>query len=266
MRARTALLLLAALVLLPGRAPAGAPAPRPGVLSIGLVPETNVFRQRSRYEPLADWLASEGVAVRFSTLPHYGTVLEGLEAGRLDGAFLGSFAGAVALERGLAIPVARLVALDGSSTYRGVLFVRRDSGLETAAQLRGKRMAFVDRATSAGWLFPIAWLREHGVSSPDRFFSESWFAGSHDATIAAVLDRRADVGVTKSTEFDEARAADPGVERDLVVLASSPALPSNALVLRADADPAVVERLRKALLGLDRAPGGAQVLAQLHAA
>jgi phosphonate transport system substrate-binding protein len=255
------------------RAAAPAPAPptraeqrRPGELVIGLVPEVNVFKQKARFEPLAEWLSkSAGVPVRFTSLPHYGSVLDGLEAGRLDGALLGSFAAAVAIERMGAVPVARPVGLDGASTYRGVLFVRRDSGLTTAAQLRGKRMVFVDRATTAGWVFPLAWLRERGVPSPEGFFSESWFAGSHDAAIAAVLDRKADVGAAKSNVLDEARAADPRVDRELLVLGSSPPYPSNAFVLRGDVDPAVAARLREALLGLEKAPGGPEVLARLRA-
>jgi phosphonate transport system substrate-binding protein len=248
----------------PGRAAAG---PRAGALVVGLVPETNVFRQRSRFEPLEAWLTSDGgIAIHFTTLAHHGDALEALEAGRLDGALLGSFAGAIAIERLGAIPVARLVSPDGASTYRGVLVVRRDSGLRTAGQLRGKKMAFVDRATSAGWLFPLAWLREQGVPGPDGFFSESWFAGSHDAAVAAVLDRSADVGATKSTVLEGMRAEDPRVARDLLVLASSPAFPSNTLFLRRDTDPAVVARLRKALLELERAPGGAEVLSRVRAA
>ena len=257
-------LILAAVAL----APPGAAAPkaRPGELVLGLAPEVNVFTQKARFEPLERWLSTRaGVPIRFTSLPHYGSVLEGLEAGRLDGAFLGSFAAAVAIDRLGAIPVARPVGLDGASTYRGALFVRRDSGLGAAAQLRGKRMVFVDRATTAGWVFPLAWLREHGVAAPDGFFAETWFAGSHDAAIEAVLERKADAGAAKSDVLDQMRAADPRVDHELLVLASSPPYPSSALVLRADVDPAIADRLRKALLELDRAPGGGEVLAPLRA-
>lgn len=266
MRARSAIPLLAAGALALAALPVPAAEPRPGGLVLGLVPEVNVFRQRARFEPLAAWLSeAAGVPVRFTSLPRYGSALEGLEAGRLDGAVLGSFAAAVAIERLGAIPLARPVGLDGASTYRGVLFARRDSGLRTAAQLRGKRMVFVDRATTAGWVFPLAWLRAQGIAGPEGFFAETWFAGSHDAAIAAVLERKADVGAAKSNVLDEARASDPRVERDLLVLASSPPYPSNALVLRRDVDPAVAARLRSALLGLERAPGGGRVLESVRA-
>lgn len=266
MRARSALPLALLLVLCVGIGPRRAAAgPRPGTLVLALVPETNVFRQRARFEPLEAWLTREGgIAVHFTTVAHHGDALDALEAGRVDGALLGSFAGAVAIERLGAIPVARLVSPDGASTYRGVLVVRRDSGLRTAGQLRGKKMAFVDRATSAGWVFPLAWLREQGIPGPDGFFSESWFTGSHDASIAAVLDRSADVGAAKSTVLEELRAEDPRVSRDLLVLASSPALPSSGIFLRRDTDPAVVARLRKALLELERAPGGPELLARVR--
>lgn len=43
--------------------------------------------------------------------------------------------------------------------------VRKDSGIAGVAGMRGKRMAFVDRAATAGYVFPPAWLRE---ASPSR--------------------------------------------------------------------------------------------------
>src|SRR5512140_3723631 len=180
-----------------GRARAEAPAHR-SELVIGLIPEVNIFEQKARFRLLGEYLGRKiGVPVRFTILSRYGNILERFEAERMDGAFFGSFTGALAIERLGAVPLARPVNLDGASTYTGRIFVRKDSGLRTVADLRGKRMAFVDRATTAGYVFPMAWLREHGVASPDAWFEECYFTGSHDAAVDAVLDRKADVGAAK---------------------------------------------------------------------
>jgi phosphonate transport system substrate-binding protein len=157
------------------------------------------------------------------------------------------------------------VNLDGTSTYHGYLFVRKDSGIHDAAGMKGKRMAFVDRATTAGYAFPLAWLHEHGVKSTDGYFSEAWFTGSHDASIAAVLDRKADVGCAKHSVYDRVRAEDPRVDRELLIVASSPPVPSNGLCVRPDLEPDLREALRRALLDLASDPDGARVLEQFGA-
>jgi phosphonate transport system substrate-binding protein len=242
----------------------GATPPAP--LRIGLIPEMNIFRQKARFKPLGEYLGRKlGLPVEFTILPRYGNILDTFEAQGLDGAFFGSFTGALAIERLRAVPLARPVNLDGTSTYHGYVFVRKDSGLRNVADLRGKRMAFVDRATTAGYLFPRAWLRQHGVSTPERFFSETYFTGSHDAAVAAVLERKADVGAAKHSVFDQLRRENPIVARDLVVLADSPTVPSNGLCVRPTLAPELQDALRRALLELGRDPAGAPVLAQLGA-
>jgi phosphonate transport system substrate-binding protein len=157
------------------------------------------------------------------------------------------------------------VNLDGTSTYHGYLFVRKDSGISEVEDMRGKRMALVDRATTAGYLFPLAWLRQHGFSSPAELFGEYWFTGSHDAAIDAVLDRKAHVGAAKHSVFDRVRKENPRVDRELMVLASSPRVPSNGLCVSKELEQDLREALRRALLDLKDDPEGASVLQQFGA-
>jgi len=262
-----ALALLAGAVSVGSRTIAAEPPPvHRAEVVIGLIPELNVFKQKARFSLLGEYLTRKiGVPVRFTILSRYGNILESFETEGMDGAFFGSFTGTLAIERLGVVPLARPVNLDGSSTYRGYLFVRRDSGIHDPATMRGKRMAFVDRATTAGYVFPLAWLRERGVASEVGFFSESWFTGSHDAAIASVLDRKADVGAAKDTVYERVRAENPRVDRELRILATSPSVPSNGLCVRRDLEPDLREALRRALLDVTSDPDGARVLAQFGA-
>jgi phosphonate transport system substrate-binding protein len=256
----------------PARAQGPAPAPakpakveRTQVL-IGLIPELNIFKQKARFTLLGEYLSRKiGVPVRFTILSRYGNILESFETDRMDAAFFGSFTGALAVEKLGVVPLARPVNLDGTSTYHGYLFVRKDSGIHDAAGMKGRRMAFVDRATTAGYIFPLAWLRQHGVSSTKGFFSEAWFTGSHDAAINAVLERKADVGAAKHSVYDRVRSENPRVDQELKILASSPTVPSNGLCVRAGLEPDLREALRRGLLDLASDPEGARVLAQFGA-
>ncbi len=259
-------LALALALATPAFAAGAQPRPVRQRVLIGLIPELNIFKQKARFKLLGEYLSRKvGVPVEFTILSRYGNIIESFQSERMDGAFFGSFTGALAIERLGVVPLARPVNLDGTSTYHGHLFVRKDSTIRSFADFRGKRMAFVDRATTAGYVFPLAWLREHGVPSPEGFFGEYYFTGSHDAAIAAVLDRKADVGAAKHSIYDRVRREDPRIDAELLIVAESPSVPSNGLCVRKDLEADLKEALRRALLDLERDREGASVLGQFGA-
>lgn len=240
--------------------------PRKKEILIGLIPEMNVFAQMERFKPLAEYLSSHtGLNVRLRILSRYGNILESFEAEGMDGAFFGSFTGAMAIRKLGVVPLARPVNLDGESTYHGVLYVRKDSGIRTAVDMQGKKFAFVEKATTAGYIFPLAYLKQNGIRGGERFFSEYYFSGSHDASIYAVLEGKADIGASKNSVYDWVRKTDPRVDRELVVLARSSKVPSNGLCVRKDLDPEIRRKLKEALLRLDKAPEGKEVLKKFRA-
>jgi len=233
---------------------------------IGILPEMNVFKQKQRFKLLGDYLSKKtGVQVEFTILSRYGNIVERFNAEKMDGAFFGSFTGALAIKRLGVIPLARPVNLDGESTYHGYLFVRKDSGIKEVKDMKGKKMAFVDKATTAGYIFPLAYLKEHGVTDINHYFSDTYFSGSHDAAINAVLNRKADVGAAKHSIYDREKKHDSRVASELVILAESPRVPSNGLCVRSGLDETTKNKLKSVLLGLHADPAGKAVLQQFGA-
>jgi|OpeIllAssembly_1097287.scaffolds.fasta_scaffold02512_3 phosphonate transport system substrate-binding protein len=235
-------------------------------LLIGLIPELNIFLQRERFQPLGAYLSKKtGLDVKFTILSRYGNLIERFAAEKMDGAFFGSFTGAAAIHKLGVIPLARPVNLDNTSTYYGYIFVRKDSNIKNVKDMKGKTMAYVDRATTAGYVFPVAYLKEHGVSSPEKYFREFYFTGSHDAAIDAVLTKKADVGAAKHSVYDREKKENSRVEKELVILAQSPPVPSNGLCVRKDLDENLKKKLKDALLGIHTDPEGQAVLKQFGA-
>lgn len=261
--------LLAALLCLAafGGCQQSGPAPRTdnslqgNVLLIGLIPEQNIFRQIERYEPLADYLSGKtGARIQLQILPRYGNIIDNFRDSGLDGAFFGSFTYALAHRKIGVSVIARPVALDNSSTYHGLIFVRKDSGIRTVGDMKGKRFAFVDRATTAGYLLPLEYFHEGGVTDYRTYFQEAYFTGTHEDAIRDVLDRKADAGAAKNTVFQRMAKQDPRIEEELLILERSPDVPENGLALRKDLEEGVRKRLAEALLGMHDDPEGAKVL------
>jgi phosphonate transport system substrate-binding protein len=151
------------------------------------------------------------------------------------------------------------VALNGTSTYHGLIFVRKNSGIRSISQLEGKRFAFVDKATTAGYLLPLAYFRKHGQDYR-TFLKESYFTGTHEDAILDVLNSKADIGAAKNTVYERLAASDDRIKRELVILERSPDVPENGLAVRKDLDVSLKEKMKKALLTMHEEPGGADIL------
>lgn len=236
-------------------------------LLIGLSPEQTLFTQLERYEPLAGYLSGKlGTRIELTVLPRYGSVINGFVTQGLDGAFFGSFTYVLAHVRLNLEVLARPEKADGISTYHGIIFVRKDSGIRGIEDMRGKRFAFVDKATTAGYLLPLYYFKKNGVKDFMFFLKEAYFTGTHEDAIYDVLNGKADIGAAKSTVFDRLAEADEGVRNELVVLATSPEVPENALVVRKNLEGPVKEKLKAVLLAMHEDPEGRAILEKFGAA
>ena len=236
------------------------------VFTIGLIPERNIFKQIERYEPLAGYLSKKiGQNITLKVLTRYGNIIDNFVSLHLDAAFFGSFTYALAHSKIGVEPIARPVNMDGSSTYYGLIFVRKDSGIKSIKDMQGKRFAFVDSATTAGYLLPLAYFKKHGVEDYKTFFKETYFTGTHQHAIYDVLNKKAEIGAAKNTIFYSLAAKDRRLLDELVLLARSPDVPENGLAVRKDIDNAIKLKLKQALINMHADPEGIDVLRKFGA-
>jgi len=238
----------------------------PEELLIGIEPEHNIFDQMERFRLLAEHLSDQlGVKVKLTIMSRYGEVIKRFKTLRLDGAFLTSYTATMGIKELDLIPVANPVNLSGESTSQGFIFVRKDSDIKGMMDMKGGSIVFVDPATMEGYLFPLAFLKQHGVKDINAFFYRYYFAGSHASAIFAVLDGRADIGAAKSTVYYQLVNNDPSIGKELEIIAQSPKAPEVTLCIRSEISPDLRERLRNALLHMDQTPDGKKVLQQFKA-
>ena len=234
--------------------------------NLGLIPEQDLFSQKERYEPLARYLSEKvGLNVEIKILSRYGNIIDNFISGQIDAAFFGSFTGALAIKKLGVEPLARPEYLDGTSTYYGMVFTRKDSGIKDAAAMKGKRFAFVDMATTAGWLLPLHYFQDIGIDDYRTWFAESYFTGTHEDAIYDVLDGKADVAAAKNTVFYRLAGTDKRILNDLQILATSPKVPANALAVRKDLDGSLKIKLQETLLQMDQDDQGKPILLKFGA-
>jgi phosphonate transport system substrate-binding protein len=234
---------------------------------VGLIPEQNVFKQMERYKPLAEYISRKAeVGIELKILSRYGNIITNFNTLALDGAFFGSFTYALAHKKIAVETVVRPESHEGISSYYGMIFVRKDGGISSAAQMKGKRFAFVDKATTAGYLLPLKYFSENGIDDYNDYFSETYFTGTHEDAVYDVLNGKADIGAAKNTIYYRLAGIDSRILDELEILAESPAVPENALALRQDLDETTRSRLKEAFLGMSEDPEGRKILESFGAA
>ena len=230
-------------------------APAPEKLRLVFIAYQSPNQLIENVEPVVTYLESElGVEIEHFAATDYAAVVEALRHGNADAGFMGPLQYVLARQEAGARPILGEI-YNGSATYVSHIFVRKDSGLKTLADLRGKSMAFVDPISSSGYMYPLDAFRDAGLieqrDDAEAFFKQVYFAGGDEQAMRAVLNRFVDAAGIGQYAFDLLR----GEERDeIVVIGESKPIPSHCVVVREGFDVGLTERLKQALLALNEGP------------
>ncbi len=256
--------LLAVLAVVIG-APWGAAGAAEQPLIIALTPSRDPSALQEAGEAFAKTLTRlSGVPVRAQVASDYAGVVEALRSRRVDLAFVHPV-GYVLASREAGCQILVRDIWQGKVAYTARFYVRKGAGIERLEELRGRTVAFVDPASSSGYIYPMVLLVKKGLvkdRDPKSFFKEAFFAGTHEAALRSVLTGRVDAAVS----FDKApelHLKDPALIAQLTFVAETPEIPEAGICARPGLPPEAVVRIKRALLAI-RGPEHAALLKQLY--
>src|SRR5690606_36925533 len=168
------------------------------VLRIGLDGSENEADQIRNAECVAEGLkAFTGVEdVQILPPPDYNGVIQGLLGGTIDIASMGASSyAAIYLQKPDAVdPILTYTQSDGSSGYYSIMVARKDSGITSLEEAKGKKIGFADPDSTSGFLVPNVALPKELGAPINEYFSENGFGGGHENLVLGVLDGKFDVG------------------------------------------------------------------------
>ncbi|MBV9851142.1 MAG: phosphate/phosphite/phosphonate ABC transporter substrate-binding protein [Armatimonadetes bacterium] len=269
---RKLLLLLPALLALLAAGCGRHEASGPQALKVGVIPYDKVDVVKEDYGRFAAYLGKKtgrGDGEVFVT-PEYAGVLTALRSDQIDCAFLNPLSYVLAVEEFRNTPE-HLIPLampyfHNSLTYRGILYVRADSGINSLKDLRGKSVAFNDRTSTSGYLYPAGMMMHAGVD-PNKDVRPVNISGT--SGVLAVLNHQADAGAGYEGVIDRALAnettkkVDTAQAKQLKVLAYTEPIPNGMIVARGNLDPKTLDALKQALVSVNSDPDGQAALAKI---
>jgi phosphonate transport system substrate-binding protein len=230
-------------------------AARRELLVFGYAAPAQSVSMRRRMSDFALFLGKlAGIEITVSPAESYDQLARRVHKKTFDLAWMPPIPYIALQQKKTAVPLVTLYR-GGTTQFHAVVIVRSDSRVRSPQGLKGKRAAWVDQHSAAGFVLPRVQLAALGID-PRSAFGEERFYGSHEAVVRAVVGGRADFGATyarldRSGEVVNGAWADlPGAEEATRVLFTFGMVPNDVIVARADLPDEAREQVTKGLLGI----------------
>jgi phosphonate transport system substrate-binding protein len=205
-----------------------------------------------------------GVPIKAIVASDYAGVIEALRSRRVELAFVHPV-GYVLANREAGCQILVRDVWQGKTAYTARFYVRKDRGIQRVEDLRGKTVAFVDPASSSGYIYPMVLLIKQGLvrdRDPKSFFKDALFTGTHEAALQSVLRGRVDAAAS----FDKApelHLKDPALIAQLGFVGETPEIPEAGICARPGVPAEALAKVKRALLSI-KAPEHAALLKQIY--
>ena len=145
--------------------------------------------------------------------------------------------------------------------FRGIILVRKDSGIRKVTDLKGKKVSYPALTALAATMMPQYYLHTHGIDVNRDI--ENLYVGSQESSIMNVLLGHVAAGATWPVPWKTFQQENPEMAAQLEVKWQTETLPNNGWVARGDVPNALAEAVGKALVGLNSTQEGRAMLEKL---
>ena len=221
-------------------------------LILAFIPQENPEKLLGDLDQITAYLSDElAIPVKGFVTQDHAAAVEALRNGDADISFMGALPYVLAHDQtGAEVILAEVYR--GSPVYTGRIFVRKDSGIETLEDLRGKSIAFADPISESGYLYPLDLFVQAGYlardEDPQSFFSNVYFAGGYQQSLQAVINGFVDAA--GASQYAELLVAPDQLE-ELTWIAETDPIPSHVVLARPGLDPSRLEAFKQVMLKLN---------------
>jgi phosphonate transport system substrate-binding protein len=145
--------------------------------------------------------------------------------------------------------------------FRGIILVRRDSGIRRVSDLKGKKISYPALTALAATMMPQYYLHTHGLDVNRDI--ENLYVGSQESSIMNVLRGHVAAGATWPVPWITFQEDHPEMAAQLEVKWQTETLPNNGWVVRKDVPFGLSAAVGKALVNLSDTSEGRAMLKRL---
>ncbi|WP_425450438.1 phosphate/phosphite/phosphonate ABC transporter substrate-binding protein [Virgifigura deserti] len=222
----------------------------PSTLVFAYTPVEDPAIYEDIWQPFIDHLEEvTGRDVQFFAVQSNSAEVEAMRSGRLHIAGFSTGPTPFAVNLAGAVPFAIMGSEDGRFGYTLQLYTRKDSGIDSMKDLKGKRVAHTSPTSNSGNQAPRALFPKQGIV-PDEDY-EVVYSGSHDQSMLGVVAGDYDAAPVASEVVD--RMADRGLydPEEVKIIYESKPFPTTSYTYAHNLDSALVEKIKEAFFTFD---------------
>lgn len=246
----------------------------PETLTVQFVPSQNADTLEAKAKPLEKLLTDRlGIPVKVSVSTDYNTIIEAMASKKVDVGFLPPTAYVLAKEKGAAeviLQAQRYGVQDdtGAPTeelvdfYKAMIIVKKDSAIQSVSDLKGKRIAYQNVTSSAGFVWPAGKLMEAGLD-PLKDVQAITVKG-HDQGVLAVLNGDVDAAAIFQDARNVVKGDYPTVFEDTRVLTFTEPIPNDTVSVRTDMNAEWSEKIAGAFIDIGKDEAGRAIIQEIY--
>jgi ABC-type phosphate/phosphonate transport system substrate-binding protein len=152
----------------------------------------------------------------------------------------------------------------GEPDYSGIIVVKKNSGINTLADLKGKVVAFEEPHSTSASVLPrmlledkklkLVEIKSPGTVKPDAV---GYVYGEDGSAVNRLITDRVDAATSIDREVERLK---PDVRENLRIIGRTISVPRQIISVRKDLDPKIVKALKEILLDMEKNPEGQGVL------
>jgi phosphonate transport system substrate-binding protein len=153
---------------------------------------------------------------------------------------------------------------NGEAEYEGIIVVKKESGIDTLGDLKGRVIAFEEPHSTSATILPRMLLEEKKlklveINSPGKVKPDTvgYLYGSDGNSANFLITGRTDAATITHREIERLK---PEIRATLKVIGRTRSVPRTVLAVRKNLDPRIVKALKEVLLNMDEDPEGQGVL------
>lgn len=172
-------------------------------IKFGTVPRLSVPELQAMFNPLAEYLTREiGEKVTLVIPKNFDAVKEAVIAGHMDIGFVNPLIYIQIKDKFNIEPLALSSEVKSGTRLRGIIIVRKDSGITKLQDLKGKKFSFVDDDSPAGHIFQKLLLSRAGFNVEKDIIMLP-YGKTHENVTMAVFNKIADAGGVREEQLDK---------------------------------------------------------------
>lgn len=226
---------------------------------VGIHPLHNPQRLNEVYGPIIEYINIHipEVHFRLEASQNYEEFDKKLYAGHFEFAMPNPYQTVRSLKYGYRV----FSKMGDDESFRGIILVRKDSGIKEVFDLKGKAVSFPAPTALAATMMPQYYLHTHGLDVNKDI--ESRYVGSQESSILNVLRKHVAAGATWPLPWKTFSAEHPELANQLEVKWQTEPLQNNGWVVRKDVPAEIAGKFQMLLNGLNNTEEGRQMLARL---